>query len=737
LIQPSILIVENESVVAEDLTLKVKALGYRVVGLASQGETALELAQEQHPDLILLDIKLEGTLDGIETAYRLRDICDLPFLFITAHSDPETVKRASAAGASGYILKPFREQDLEVQLRAAMYMSDRKRTEQKLRKTEDLLLRAQRGAHAGVWEIDLRRDRITWSEPYYDLFGIDHSTEPSVAIWLSSIHPEDREHVLAAYRRSLKDKSNQNMEFRIVKPDGAIRWILRQGQVEIDERGTAIRIQGISFDITDRKQADDVVKAIALFPAQNPSPVLRISRAGILLYMNPVSDQLLHDLHLRVGQPVPYVLETLAVGALKASASQQAEYALGSCHYLITVTPVAEGDYANFYWTDITERKRVEVALSENEERLRLAMQAGQMGAWGVDLETGTVTWDAKQHELFGQPMDKAPKTLEEFYALLHPDDVERTKHAVAATERTGTFSTDFRILRPDGQIRWLVGQGAIVPQQAGYFLQIVGVNYDVTERKEAQFRLERFNEELERQVSARTYELVDSEGRLRALATELNLAEQRERTRLANDLHDYLAQLLVLGRITLSQTKRLELPSRVEKLIKETEGILDKALNYCRTLMTELNPPVLQDQGISAGLLWLGEYMKRQELEVTVKIDSASSLMLPHDRAVLVFQSVRELLMNVAKHGAVKEAVVTMTYEDGWLTIEVRDENGFDVRSGTNTSTISPLSSKFGLFSIRERMKAVGGTFAIASWPGKGTIATISLPHMPPVPTS
>src|ERR1043165_2070212 len=102
---------------------------------------------------------------------------------------------------------------------------------------------------------------------------------------------------------------------------------------------------------------------------------------------------------------------------------------------------------------------------------------------------------------------------------------------------------------------------------------------------------------------------------------------------------------------------------------------------------------------------------MKRQELEVTVKIDTASSLLLPHDRAVLVFQSVRELLMNVAKHGAVKQAVVTMTHQDGWLTIEVRDDNGFDLGGMAAAATISPFSSKFGLFSIRERMKAVGGT--------------------------
>jgi len=242
----------------------------------------------------------------------------------------------------------------------------------------------------------------------------------------------------------------------------------------------------------------------------------------------------------------------------------------------------------------------------------------------------------------------------------------------------------------------------------------------------------EKLNDELERRVSDRTQELEQSQGRLRALATELNLAEQRERKRLATDLHDYLAQLLVLGRMMLGQAKRSGLPPRGEGFVKEAEEALDKALTYCRTLMTELKPPVLQEQGLAAGLIWLGEHMKRQELMVSVDVPEAFDLPLPQDRAVLLFQSVRELLINVAKHGTVKQASVRMTYENGLLKIIVRDENGFDL-AATAATTISDntssLSSKFGLFSIRERMKALEGAFDIQSAPDQGTTAMLSLP--------
>lgn len=233
----------------------------------------------------------------------------------------------------------------------------------------------------------------------------------------------------------------------------------------------------------------------------------------------------------------------------------------------------------------------------------------------------------------------------------------------------------------------------------------------------------------MERRVYERTQELAQSEDHLRALATELNLAEHRERKRLSTELHDYLAQLLVLCYLTLGQVKKTNLASRAEQLVKETEDNSRKALTYCRTLMSELSPPVLQEQGRPAGLVWLGDHMKQHELAISVGIQEAFDVPLPEDRAVLLFQSVRELLIKVAKHGAVKKASVRMAYRDGLLQIVVSDENGFNLAaSASPTGNTSPLSSKFGLFSIRERMKALGGSFDLQSVPGEGTIATLTL---------
>ena len=131
--------------------------------------------------------------------------------------------------------------------------------------------------------------------------------------------------------------------------------------------------------------------------------------------------------------------------------------------------------------------------------------------------------------------------------------------------------------------------------------------------RQETEERLLAFSGQLEQLVAARTKELVESENHLRAMTIDLNLTEQRERERLACELHDYLAQLLVLCCLNLGQVKRVPLLPKTDDLLTETEEALNQALNYCRTLMAELSPPVLRTHGLPAALKWLGEQMQHR----------------------------------------------------------------------------------------------------------------------------
>jgi signal transduction histidine kinase/ActR/RegA family two-component response regulator len=225
----------------------------------------------------------------------------------------------------------------------------------------------------------------------------------------------------------------------------------------------------------------------------------------------------------------------------------------------------------------------------------------------------------------------------------------------------------------------------------------------------------------------------------LRALASELALTEYRERNHLAMELHDYLAQMLVVGRLKIGQARHQTAsvdPSLV-KLIDDLDDIFSKSLDYTRTLMAQLRPLTLRESGLPVALKRLGEQMVKHGLSVEVHA-SHDYVALPDDQAMLLYQSVRELLLNVVKHARTDHAKVLMSFsEDDTLTLTVQDQGlGFDVgllRAKTG-------GQHFGLLSVLERMEAMGGSFEADSGPGRGTRITLRLslrPTVEPAPLS
>ena len=258
---------------------------------------------------------------------------------------------------------------------------------------------------------------------------------------------------------------------------------------------------------------------------------------------------------------------------------------------------------------------------------------------------------------------------------------------------------------------------------------------WESIERSRILHDLHELNNQLEQRVNDRTREVVAFQDKLRAMATQLNLAEQRERKRLAEELHDHLQQMLALGRFKLGRFQGdPSLGTKYANLINELDEIFASALSYTRTMVAELCPLVMHDKGLPSGLRWLAENMKQHNLHVELIGAVDTSLLLPEDQAILLFQSVRELLINVTKHARTANASVSLRVRGGTLQIEVRDRGiGFDSRLPVEGTSASQSSPSFGLFSIRERMKALGGRLTIESMPGRGTTATIWLPLAAP----
>jgi CheY-like chemotaxis protein/anti-sigma regulatory factor (Ser/Thr protein kinase) len=217
----------------------------------------------------------------------------------------------------------------------------------------------------------------------------------------------------------------------------------------------------------------------------------------------------------------------------------------------------------------------------------------------------------------------------------------------------------------------------------------------------------------------------------LRDLAPEQTQIEQRERRRLASDLHDYLAQLLVVCKMDLGRLKKfVESPVGID-MITEMDRLLNDSLTYTRTLVAELSPTILYEAGLGPAFAWLAGQMHGHGLEVLVH-DDGTPVLLPDDQAILVFQAARELLFNVIKHAGVRQATIDLATTPSEVVVTVSDQGeGFDIDPRTDR----PRSGGFGLFNVRERLEAINGRFEIASTAGEGTTATlvVPLPGKPP----
>ena len=247
--QTTILIVEDESIVAADLAGKLGQIGYALAGTAASGEEAIALARERRPDLVLMDIRLPGSLDGIQAAALIRRECDLPVIYLTSYSDKATLERAKVTDPFGYILKPFDDRDIQTRIEMALH---KHRTDRQLRESEE---RFRQLADASFEGLVIHADGVLLdvNKRVTDMLGYDGEALTGKAFWDfidAKFHDLVREHV----RRGSSDV----YEVDLIHADGH--------RVPVEVLGRPLTWQGRQVrsaalrDITKRKQAEESLR---------------------------------------------------------------------------------------------------------------------------------------------------------------------------------------------------------------------------------------------------------------------------------------------------------------------------------------------------------------------------------------------------------------------------------------------------------------------------------------------
>ena len=631
-------------------------------------------------------------------------------------------------------------------------ITEQKQTEQTLRRSREDLARAQEVGQIGSWRLDMSRSSLVWSDENYHIFGVPLGTPMTYGGFLEIVHPDDRQYVDTRWQAALRGEP-YDIEHRLVV-DGQVKWVREKAYLERDRAGDVVGGFGITQDVTDRR---------------------------------------------------------LAIEALR-----------------------------------------------ESESRLRLAQASAGAGVWDWDVRTGRLKWSEELFNLFGLDPAKDEASWDSWIRLLHPDDREGAEGRIrtAMADRT-SLASDYRIVRPTGEVRWISALGTATYDAAGEPQRMSGICIDITQRVRAEeqasnerrraeeamrlgeeqrkvaeavraerqrlydvletlpvyvallapdyhvpfanrFFRERFGESHgrrcyeylfnrdepcevcesftvlktakpygwfwtgpdNRDYDIYDYPFIDSDGsslvlemgiditdrrraerelqaaledsaaranQLRALASELTLSEQRERTRLAKVLHDHLQQLLVAAKLRAEILRRSRAKATREAA-EEIERLLEASVSASRSLTAELSPPILHEGPLPVCLEWLARWEgERHGLKVDLSIEELLPP-LPQDLKTLLFESVRELLFNVVKHADVGSASVGVCRDGGeQLRVTVSDSGaGFDPEA---LKKAGEVGGGFGLFSIRERLELLGGRMDIDSAPGRGSRFVLTAP--------
>jgi PAS domain S-box-containing protein len=496
----------------------------------------------------------------------------------------------------------------------------------------------------------------------------------------------------------------------------------------VDIQGKHLHIITL-VDITDRKRAEEAMRKSSIIINSTTDAVITTDLAGNITFWNRGAERIYgyraaevlgRSISLIYKDENQHVLESMIADLLHGNNLPNVEVTCldkdqQDVDILLSLTPIKDKD-GNItelvgITKDISERKQAEEALRFERGRAQQYLDIAGVILVALDSQQRIILINPKGCEILGYSKEEI-LGQNWFETCLPSDNVTEVKEVfdkVVSGQLEHVEYYENEILTKDGDQRMIAWHNSVLRDHAGRIVGLFSSGEDITERKQAEAQLQEY------------------QARLRSLGKDLTLAEERERRRIAASLHDGACQSLAMANLRLQALQTTLEPERQNATGEVCQNI-EQVVQELRDLTFDLSPPTLYMFGLEPAI----EELLDQELKVKQGIRytftaAEGYLPLTDELRVLLYQSVRELIINMVKHAQANQVDVTLFQEGETVRVSLRD-NGRGFEKEQVKSSMSSAGG-FGLFNVAERLRSIGGEMQIESALGQGSHFILTAP--------